>query len=105
MPTPGPLERLVEGLRVLDVVPHPLYPELSSLGSKLVAMPICGRVGSLLGLNPYSSTSFLRSSSASFLALRFLHQKIRAKMINATETTGTTTATAIVPPAESPLES
>lgn len=68
-------------------------------------MPTAGRVGSSLGLKPYSSTSFLRSSSASFLAFRFLQQKSRAKIINATETTGTTTATAIVPPAESPLES
>jgi hypothetical protein len=63
---------------------------------------IGGRVGSLFGLNPYSSTSFLRSSSAAFFAFHFLQKYKAAKMIMATEATGTTTATAIVPPAESP---
>lgn len=66
--------------------------------------PIPGRVGSLFGLNPYSSTSLRRSSSAALFALRLRQKKSSAKIINATETTGTTTATAIVPLGERPLE-
>lgn len=61
-----------------------------------------GSVGSLFGLYPYSSTSFLRSSSAAFFAFHLRQKYKAARMIKATETTGTTTATAIVPPAESP---
>ena len=61
-----------------------------------------GRVGSLLGLNPYSSTSFRRSSSASFRCFRRRHQKSAAKTISATPTIGTTTATAMRPPFGSP---
>ncbi|KAL5333776.1 hypothetical protein BJX70DRAFT_380029 [Aspergillus crustosus] len=61
-----------------------------------------GKVGSPFGLNPYSSTSFLRSSSASFFALCLLQSHRPSRTNIATETTGTTTATAIVPPAERP---
>lgn len=64
--------------------------------------PMPGRVGSLFGLNPYSSTSFRRSSSAAFLAFRLRQKKIAARIISATETTGTTTATAMVPLADRP---
>jgi len=49
-------------------------------------------------LNPYSSTSFLRSSSASLRCFRFLQKKISASAIKATAAIGTTTATAIFPP-------
>lgn len=62
------------------------------------------RPGSLFGLKPYSSTSFRLSSSASLLALRRRHHQRRTQIIRATETTGTTTATAMVPPGESPWE-
>ena len=58
----------------------------------------------MFGLNPYSSTSLRRSSSAALFALRLRQKKSSAKIINATETTGTTTATAIVPLGERPLE-
>lgn len=61
-------------------------------------------MGSLFGLNPYSSTSLRRSSSAALFALRLRQKKSSAKIINATETTGTTTATAIVPLGERPPE-
>lgn len=99
---PIPLDRLVDALRPADVVPQPRYPdEVSSLGATLPAiMP--GRVGSLFGLKPYSSTSLRRSSSAAFFAFRRRQRKIAAKTINATETTGTTTATAMVPPGDRP---
>lgn len=70
----------------------------------LLAMPIAGSVGSLFGLNPYSSTSFLRSSSASFRCVRFRQKKRATRTIKATATRGTTTATAIFPPGESPSE-
>jgi len=63
-----------------------------------------GRVGSLFGLNPYSSTSLRRSSSAALFALRLRQKKRAAKIIRATETTGTTTATAMVPLVERPEE-
>lgn len=64
-----------------------------------------GREGSLLGLKPYSSTSFRRSSSAAFFPFH-LRQKYRAaRIMIATDTTGTTTATAMVPPADSPESS
>lgn len=65
---------------------------------------IAGRVGSLLGLKPYSSTSFRLASSCVFLCLRFLQKNRPAKTSSATTTTGTTTATAVFPPAESPPE-
>lgn len=58
----------------------------------------------MFGLNPYSSTSLRRSSSAALFALRLRQKKSSAKIINATETTGTTTATAIVPLGERPPE-
>ena len=63
-----------------------------------------GSVGSLLGLKPYSSTSFLRISSPSLRCFRFRQRKRAARTIRATATTGTTTATAILPPAERPEE-
>ena len=63
-----------------------------------------GSVGSLLGLNPYSSTSFLRSSSPSLRCFRLRQRKRAARTIKATATTGTTTATAILLPAERPEE-
>ena len=94
----------------MDVVPQPRYPPPSvsfiSDGSspELLAPPMTGSVGSLLGLNPYSSTSFLRSSSPSLRCFRLRHRKRAARTIKATATTGTTTATAILPPAERPEE-
>ena len=63
-----------------------------------------GNVGSLLGLKPYSSTSFLRISSPSLRCFRFRQRKRAARTIRATATTGTTTATAILPPGERPEE-
>ncbi len=63
-----------------------------------------GSVGSLFGLNPYSSTSFLRSSSPSLRCFRLRQRKRAARTIKATATTGTTTATAILLPAERPDE-
>lgn len=56
-------------------------------------------MGSSFGLKPYSSTSFLRASSAFFLALRFRQNQIPASRRSATTTTGTTTAMAVFPPA------
>lgn len=98
---PMPLDRFVEAFRPAEVVPQPRYPaEVSSFGATLPAMP--GSVGSLFGLKPYSSTSFRRSSSAALLALRLRQKKIAARMIKATETTGTTTATAMVPLGDKP---
>ena len=107
---PAPLERVVDGFlaEVVVVVPQPRYPAPSvsriSEGSSptLLAPPTTGRVGSLLGLNPYSSTSLRRSSSASFRCLRFRQKKRAAITIKATATTGTTTATASLPPADRP---
>jgi hypothetical protein len=102
----------VEALRPEDataVVPHPRYPEEPSSrisnGPSLPAdptPPTAGRVGSLFGLYPYSSTSFLRSSSASLRCFRFRHKKRPASTRRATATIGTTTATAIFPPPFSP---
>ena len=66
---------------------------------------MAGSLGSLFGLNPYSSTSFLRSSSASFRCFLLRHKNRAASTINATAATGTTTATAIFPPGERPPES
>lgn len=108
---PLPLDNVVDGFRAVEVVPHPRYPapsvSLISEGSSplLLAPPTTGSVGSLLGLNPYSSTSFLRSSSASFRCFRLRQKKSAASTINATAATGTTTATAILLPGESPPES
>ena len=105
---PLPLERVVDGFRFAEVVPQPRYPDpsvsLISDGSSplLLAPPTTGKVGSLFGLKPYSSTSFLLNSSASFLCFRFRQRKRAAVTIKATATTGTTTATAILPPAERP---
>lgn len=105
---PLPLDNVVDGFRAFGVVPHPRYPapsvSLISEGSSplLLAPPTTGSVGSLLGLNPYSSTSFLRSSSASFRCFRLRQKKSAASTINATAATGTTTATAILLPGESP---
>ena len=107
---PWLLARVVEGFRFVDVVPQPRYPAPSvcviSDGSspELPAPPTTGSVGSLFGLNPYSSTSFLRSSSASLRCFRLRQRKRAARTIKATATTGTTTATAIFPPAVRPEE-
>lgn len=68
----------------------------------LLAPPTAGRVGSLFGLNPYSSTSFLLNSSASFRCFRFRQRNKAARTIKATAATGTTTARAIFPPGERP---
>lgn len=101
-----PLDKVVDGFLAVEVVPQPLYPAPSvcviSEGSSPLVLATTGRVGSLLGLNPYSSTSFLRSSSASFLCFRLRQRKRAARTISATATTGTTTATAMVPPGERP---
>jgi hypothetical protein len=61
-------------------------------------------VGSLFGLNPYSSISFLRSSSEFFRAFRLLQNQIPSTMSIATTTTGTTTAIATFPPLDRPLD-
>lgn len=55
-----------------------------------------------MGLKPYSSTSFRRSSSAAFFPFHLRKKYRAAKTIMATDTTGTTTATAMVPPADRP---
>lgn len=100
----------MDDLGAAGVVPHPLYPapsvSLISPGSSplLLATPAAGRVGSLLGLNPYSSTSLLRSSSASFRCFRFRQKKRPASTSNATTAIGTTTATAILAPGANPPE-
>ena len=107
---PWLLVRVLEGFRFVDVVPHPRYPapsvSLISDGSSpgLLPPPMTGSVGSLLGLKPYSSTSFLRISSPSLRCFRFRQRKRAARTIRATATTGTTTATAILPPGERPEE-
>jgi len=91
------------------VVPQPRYPEEPSsrisYGASFPApaAATAGNVGSLLGLYPYSSTSFLLNSSASLRCFRFRQKKIPAATRRATATIGTTTATAIVPPLVSPL--
>jgi hypothetical protein len=106
------LPSVVEGLRVVveAVVPQPRYPPFASLisvcsspGSPATA-PTAGKVGSWLGLNPYSSTSFLRSSSASFLCFLLRHRKIPSRTSNATTTIGITTAIAVLPPSDRPPE-
>lgn len=61
-------------------------------------------MGSLFGLNPYSSISFLRSSSEFFRAFRLLQNQIPSTMSIATTTTGTTTAIATFPPLDRPLD-
>lgn len=107
---PAPLDRLVDSFREVEVVvPQPRYPPvlpsfMPALSSKLPGSPTAGKRGSWLGLKRYSSISCFRSSSAIFLAFRFLHHHSRTRMIKATEATGTTTATAIVPAAERPPE-
>ena len=91
-------------------MPQPRYPAPSvsviseGPSPELLAPPIAGSVGSLFGLNPYSSTSFLRSSSPSLRCFRLRQRKRAARTIKATATTGTTTATAILPGAERPEE-
>jgi len=93
-----PPERVVDGFRADAVVlPHPRYPDESS------AMPAtAGSVGSLLGLKPYSSTSFRRASSAFLRCFLLLHKKMPPSTNNATTTTGITTAIAVLPPADRP---
>ena len=82
-------------LELVVVLPHPRYP-LSS--SAMARPPTAGRVGSWLGLKPYSSTSFLRSSSALLRCLRFRQKKMPPSTNSATTTTGMTTAMAVLPP-------
>lgn len=97
-----PLVSVVEALRpeLVAVLPHPLYPLWSSAISD--CMPTAGSVGSSFGLNPYSSTSFLRASSAVFFALRFRQNQIPARSRRATATIGMTTAMAVFPLGLSP---
>jgi hypothetical protein len=64
-------------------------------GSSPLVLPT-GSVGSLLGLKPYSSISFLRISSAFFRSFRFRQNQIPASTISTTATIGTTVATAMV---------
>ena len=110
-PADCPPETVVDALRpdeATAVVPHPRYPDepssLISYGPSALppTTPTAGNVGSLFGLYPYSSTSFRRNSSASFLAFRFRQKKIPARRRAATTTIGTTTATAMVPPVPKP---
>ena len=59
---------------------------------------MAGNVGSSLGLYPYSSTSFLRISSASLRCFRLLQKNKAARTRSATPTIGTITSTAVLPP-------
>ena len=105
---PFPLDKVVDGFRLVGVAPQPRYPDpsvsLISDGSSplLLAPPTAGKVGSLFGLKPYSSTSFLLSSSASFLDLCLRQKNKATRTTKATAATGTTTAIAILPPGDSP---
>lgn len=105
---PLPLDKVVDAFRLLGVVPHPRYPAPSvslisdTSSPPLLATPTAGIVGSLFGLNPYSSTSFRRSSSSFFRCFRLLQKNIRARIMRATTATGTTTATAVFPAADRP---
>src|SRR3954447_14041484 len=107
MPIPPP-ERVVDAFLPDEdtaVVPHPRYPDdpssrISYAPSEAAAPG--GKVGSLFGLYPYSSTSFLLSSSASLRCFRFRQKNKPASTRRATATMGTTTATAIVPELERP---
>ena len=67
-------------------------------------LPTAGKVGSLFGLKPYSSISFLRSSSEFLRAFLFRQNQSPARTSKATATTGTTTATATFPPPDNPPE-
>jgi hypothetical protein len=58
----------------------------------------------LFGLNPYSSISFFRCSSALFRAFLFFQKNKSPTTSNAMATIGTTTATAIFPPCDKPPE-
>lgn len=109
-PADCPPDNVVEAFLPDDataVVPQPRYPDPSSSrisnGPSLPPDPTAGIVGSLLGLYPYSSTSFLLISSASLRCFRFLQKNIPAAIRAATATIGTTTAIAIVPPLDRPL--
>lgn len=62
------------------------------------------KVGSLLGLNPYSAISDLRSSAAFFRAFLFRHRKNPIKNPAAMATMGIITAIAIFAPELSPSE-
>ena len=55
-------------------------------------------------MKPYSAISLLRSSSAFFLAFRFLHKKNPIKKAAAMTTIGIITAIAIFAPELKPLE-
>jgi hypothetical protein len=63
---------------------------------------IAGKVGSSFGLYPYSSTSFLLMSSASFRCFRLLQKNKPASTRRATPAIGTITSTAVFPPPLSP---
>jgi hypothetical protein len=113
LPAAAPPDKAVDGFLPDEparvVLPHPRYPDPSSRMGKgpsepapPAARPIAGRVGSLFGLNPYSSTSFLRNSSAFLRCFRLLQNHRPSKAMRATETIGTTTATAVVPAVLSP---
>lgn len=93
---------LLEGV---VAVPQPRYPLSSSIISEPpVTPPTAGSVGSLLGLKPYASISFLRSSSASFCCFLRRQKKRPASTSAAMTTMGITTAMAMVPAGDNPLE-
>lgn len=109
-PAELPPDNVVEAFRPEEataVVPQPRYPEEPSSrisnGPSDPAPAAAGRDGSLLGLYPYSSTSFRLISSASLRCFRLRQKKIIAAAIKATATMGTTTATAMVPPLDRDL--
>ena len=57
-----------------------------------------------MGLKPYSSISFFRSSSAAFRALRFFQKNSKPRISSTMAAIGTMTATAITPPEDNPLD-
>lgn len=86
-------------------VPQPRYPLSSSIISEPpTTPPTAGNVGSLLGLNPYASISFWRSSLATFCCFFRRQKNSPANTSAAITTIGITTAMAIVPAGESPPE-
>lgn len=108
-PADWPPDNVVDAFRPDDtavVVPQPRYPAAEPSSRISISFPgdppTAGNVGSLLGLYPYSSTSFLLNSSASLRCFRFRQKNNPASTIRATATIGTTTATATVPPWPSP---
>ena len=106
-PAARPFEpKVVDAFRFDEVAPHPRYPLESSCPSDGVsARPAAAtNVGSLLGLNPYSAISLLRSSSVCFFAFRLLHKKNPIKKAAAMTTMGMMTAIAIFAPEDKPPE-